>query len=175
MTPMRPMIGTRWRLKPCHRNSVPESHNVTARIPAFMGDAQPIPQMRATCLVEADAVKQIPGALFRAYRIKHWIHGEIRHPDSTITIGSLKPFVRLLFIIESGVDLCDAVWRNIAFDRNVLQLTNGAKGFLFLRRDLDSLRPGPCKVGYLRTGWRLFATHLNLPFASPVVRSFRRG
>jgi hypothetical protein len=28
---------------PCHRNSVPQSHNVTAGIPGFMGAAQPIP------------------------------------------------------------------------------------------------------------------------------------
>lgn len=42
-TRMRRMIGTRWRLKPGHRNSVPQSHNVTAEIPDFMGAAQPIP------------------------------------------------------------------------------------------------------------------------------------
>jgi hypothetical protein len=28
---------------PCHRNSVAQSHNVTAGIPGFMGAAQPIP------------------------------------------------------------------------------------------------------------------------------------
>ena len=46
---------------------------------------------------QTHTAKQIPEALFRANRIKHRIHGEIRHPDSTITIGSFKPLVRLLF------------------------------------------------------------------------------
>jgi hypothetical protein len=80
---------------------------------------------------QTNAAKQILEALFRANRIKHWIHGEIRHPDSTITIGSLKPLVRLLFIIQSGVNLGHTVRRNIAFARNVLQLMNGTKGFPF--------------------------------------------
>ena len=58
---------------------------------------------------QTDAAKQIPEAGFRANRIKHRIHGEIRHPDSTTTIGSLKPLVGLVFIIQSGVDLCHTV------------------------------------------------------------------
>src|SRR5215469_12369254 len=52
---------------------------------------------------QTDAAKQIAEALFRANRIKHRIDGEIRHPDSTVTIGSLKPLVGLLLIIQSGV------------------------------------------------------------------------
>src|SRR5580700_2332905 len=43
ITPMRRIIGTRWRREHCHRNSVPQSYNVTAGIPGFMGEAQPIP------------------------------------------------------------------------------------------------------------------------------------
>src|SRR5437870_10530060 len=37
----------------------------------------------------------------------------------------------------------------------------------FFWPELDSLRPGPCKVGYLRTDRRLSAAHRDLPCASP--------
>ena len=61
---------------------------------------------------QTDAPKQIPEALSRANRIEHRIDCEIGHPNSAISVGSLKPFVGLLPVIQSGIDLYDAVRRN---------------------------------------------------------------
>ena len=50
---------------------------------------------RRTFPGQTDAPKQTPEALFRANRIEHRIDGEIGHPNSAISVGSLKPFVGL--------------------------------------------------------------------------------
>ena len=70
------MIGTRWRLKPCQRNSVPQSHTVAAGIPGFMGAAQPILTMWAACLVEADAVEEVLETWIIAHGVKIGMHSE---------------------------------------------------------------------------------------------------
>jgi hypothetical protein len=72
---MRRMIGTRWRLKP-HRNSVPQSHNVTAGTPDFMGAPSQSLTMWATCLVEADAMDEVLEVWIMAQGVKAGMHFE---------------------------------------------------------------------------------------------------
>ncbi len=58
---------------------------------------------------QGEAAEQILEAGVGAEAIEYGIDGEVGQPDGMILVGGLKPVERLLFVVQGGVDLRQAV------------------------------------------------------------------